>query len=316
MSVGPCIPQGCWHCRSAPVSAIATPTFETSALIELPGHATADPSTLLAHRQPLHLVVLHPQPAPVLLTPHAASVAARMSASPSASTTATTASIGIVQRSHSWGQRGPSPPGPGSALMRGHSSSSSGSNAGTAASIAPNAAYFLTATSGQQSHQQGPIRPVTSVSATDLLRMSNKAGVVGTCNIDWRQALTKKGEVNCNNVQLTSQAHADCVGMISVDLEVGIWPLDTKTWQVIGMLSLDKLCTGRYSGLYVPDLWIRHISHECMNGVMEWIMTARSSKASLSAWSLLLRAMLCASNCMRPDLCICLHALNAALGSM
>ncbi|KAL0054634.1 hypothetical protein WJX82_000272 [Trebouxia sp. C0006] len=74
--------------RSAPVSAIATPTFETSALIELPGHATADPSTLLAHRQPLHL------------------------------------------------------------------------------------------------------------------------------------ALTKKGEVNCNNVQLTSQAHADCVGMISVDLEV------------------------------------------------------------------------------------------------
>ncbi|DBB09186.1 TPA: Centrosomal protein of 76 kDa, variant 2 [Trebouxia sp. C0006] len=143
-----------------------------------------------------------------------------MSASPSASTTATTASIGIVQRSHSWGQRGPSPPGPGSALMRGHSSSSSGSNAGTAASIAPNAAYFLTATSGQQSHQQGPIRPVTSVSATDLLRMSNKAGVVGICNIDWRQALTKKGEVNCNNVQLTSQAHADCVGMISVDLEV------------------------------------------------------------------------------------------------
>ncbi len=122
--------------------------------------------------------------------------------------------------------------------MPGQSSSSSGSNAGTAVSIAPNAAYFLTATSGQQSHQQGPIRPATSASTTDLLRMSNKADVVGTCHIDWRQALINKGEVNCHNVQLTSQAHADPVGMISVDLEVGIWPIDAKAWQVIGMLSL------------------------------------------------------------------------------
>ncbi len=150
--------------------------------------------------------------------------------------------------------------------MRGQSSSS-GSNAGTAASVAPNAAYFLTATSGQQSHQQGPIRPVTSVSTTDLLRMSNKADVVGTCHIDWRQALTNKGEVNCYNVQLTSQAHAGSVGMISVDLEVGIWPIDAKVCQVVGMLSLKtKLRTGRYSGLYVPDPWGRHMSNECMSG--------------------------------------------------
>ncbi len=235
--------------------------FETSALIELPGHATADPSTLLTHRQPLHLVVLHTQPAPALLIPHVGSDAARMSTSPSVSTTA---SIGIVQRSHSWGQPGPSPPGPGSAPMRGQSSSSGG-NAAAAASIAPNAAYFLTATSGQHSHQQGPIRPVTFVSVTDLLRMSNKAGVVGTCHIDWRQALTKKGEVNCQNVQLTSQPHADSVGMISVDLEVGIWPIDAKAWQVVGMLSLKtKLCTGRYSRLYMPDLWGRHISNKCI----------------------------------------------------
>ncbi|KAA6427328.1 MAG: hypothetical protein FRX49_01993 [Trebouxia sp. A1-2] len=205
--------------RSAPVHGTAAPTFETSALIELPGHAAADPSTLLTHRQPLHLVVLHAQPAPALLTPHDASDTARMSTSPSASTTATTASIGIAQRSHSWGQQGPSTPGPGSAPMRGHSSGS-GSNAGSAANITPNAAYSLTATSGQQSHQQGPIRPVTSVSTTDLLRMSNKVDVVGTCQIDWRQALTNTGEVNCHNVQLTSQAHAGSVGMISVDLEV------------------------------------------------------------------------------------------------
>ncbi|KAL0035110.1 hypothetical protein WJX79_001328 [Trebouxia sp. C0005] len=128
--------------RSAPVHGTAAPTFETSALIELPGHAAADPSTLLTHRQPLHLVVLHAQPAPALLTPHDASDTAR------------------------------------------------------------------------------PIRPVTSVSTTDLLRMSNKVDVVGTCHIDWRQALTNKGEVNCHNVQLTSQAHAGSVGMISVDLEV------------------------------------------------------------------------------------------------
>ena len=243
--------------------ATAAPTFETSALIELPGLATADPSTLLNYRQPLHLVVLHAQPAPALLIPHAASDAARMSTSPPASTTATTASIGIVQQSHSWGQQGPSPPGPGSALMRGHSSSSSGSNAGTAASIAPNAAYFLTATSGQQSHQQRPVRPATSVSSTDLLRTSSKADVVGTCNIDWRQALTKKGEVNCHNVQLTCQAHADCVGMISVDLEVGIWPMNAKVCQVVGVLSL---CTGRYSGLHAPDPWGRHMLNKCMSG--------------------------------------------------
>jgi hypothetical protein len=240
----PCIPKGCWHCRSAPVPATSAPTFETSALVELPGHATADASTLLTHRQPLHLVVLHAQPAPALRTPHIASDTARMSTSPSASATA---SIGIAQRSHSWGQRGPSPPGVGSAPMRGQSSSS-GSNAGSAVSIAPNAgaAHFLTATSGQQSHQQGPYRPVTSVSTTDLLRMSNKADVVGTCYIDWRQALTNKGEVNCHNVQLTSQAHADSVGMISVDLEVGICPIDAKAWQVVGMLSLQtELRTGR-----------------------------------------------------------------------
>jgi len=265
VSERPCITNRCWHCRSAPVPATAAPTFETSALIELPGHATADPSTLLTHRQPLHLIVLHAQPAPALLTPHVASDAARMSTSPSASTTATTASIGIVQRSHSWGQRGPSPPGPASAPMRGHSSSS-GSNAGIAASTRPNAAYFLTATSGQQSHQQGPIRPVTSVSTTDLLRMSNKTDVVGTCHIDWRQALTNKGEINCHNVQHTSQAHADCVGMISVDLEVGIWPMDAKAWQLIGVLSLEtELRTGRYLGLCAPDPWGRNMSNECMS---------------------------------------------------
>ena len=229
VSMRPCIPICCWHCRSAPVPVTAAPTFETSALIELPGPATADPSALLTHRQSLHLVVLHAQPAPALLTPHLASNTAHASTSPSASATA---SIGRVQRSHSWGQRGPSPPEPGSAPIRGRSSSSSGSNAGTAASVAPNETYFLTATSGPQTHQQGPIRPVASVSTTDLLRMSNKADVVGTCHIDWRQALTSKGEVNCHNVQLTSQAHAQAyagsVGMISVDLEVGIWPLDAK----------------------------------------------------------------------------------------
>ncbi|DBA97381.1 TPA: Centrosomal protein of 76 kDa [Trebouxia sp. C0004] len=202
--------------RSAPVPAISAPTFEASALVELPGHATADPSTLLTHRQPLHLVVLHAQHAPAVLTPHIASDTARISTSPSASATA---SICIAQRSHSWGQWGPSPPGAGSAPIGGHSSSS-GSNAGTAASLAPNAAYFLTATSGQQSHQQGPIRPVTPVSTTDLLRMSNRADVVGTCDVDWRQALTNKGEVHCYHVQLISQAHAHSVGMISVDLEV------------------------------------------------------------------------------------------------
>ncbi|KAL0025262.1 hypothetical protein WJX77_011388 [Trebouxia sp. C0004] len=135
--------------RSAPVPAISAPTFEASALVELPGHATADPSTLLTHRQPLHLVVLHAQHAPAVLTPHIASDTAR-----------------------------------------------------------------------QQSHQQGPIRPVTPVSTTDLLRMSNRADVVGTCDVDWRQALTNKGEVHCYHVQLISQAHAHSVGMISVDLEV------------------------------------------------------------------------------------------------
>ena len=73
--------------------------------------------------------------------------------------------------------------------------------------------------------------------------MSNKADVLGTCHIDWRQALTSKDEVNCHNVQLTSQAHAQAyagsVGMISVDLEVGIWPMDAKPWQVIGMPSFE-----------------------------------------------------------------------------
>lgn len=207
--------------------AAASPTLETSALIELPGAATADPSTLLAHRQPLHLVVLHIQPAPALLTPTTMLDAARMSTSPSASSTA---SIGIAQQQHSWGhqdQVGQSPPGLGSGFTHGYSSSSSnasGALPGTAIRSPPNAgpAYVLTATSGQQTYQQGPGRAVPSAQhSTDMLRMSSKTGVVGSCHVDWRLALTSRGEPSCHTVQLTAGTQTESVGSISLDLEVG-----------------------------------------------------------------------------------------------
>ena len=219
--VRPCVTKHCWYCRSAPVIASSAPLFDASALIELPGSAMADPSTLLSQRQPLHLVVLHSQPAAALISHTTATNTARMSTSPSAS-------ISIAQQHNSWGHSpGASPPGVGSAMTHGQSSSCStaGSSPGTAlrSTSHPNPAYFLTATSGQHSHQQGSGQPAAAaMQSADLLRMSSKTGVVGSCYIDWRLALTHKGDTNCHNVQLTCGTQTDSAGMVSVELEVRI----------------------------------------------------------------------------------------------
>ena len=116
-----------------------------------------------------------------------------------------------------------SPPNPGAAHIHGHTSSSSnasGAPPGSLVRSAPTAgpAYFLTATSGQHSHEQGPVRAVPC--AMDMLRMSSKTGIVGNCLIDWRQALTTKREAVCHNVHLVSGTHTDPAGMVSVELEV------------------------------------------------------------------------------------------------
>ena len=215
----PCVTKHCWYCRSAPVIATSAPLFDTSALIELPGGAMADPSTLLSHRQPLHLVVLHSQPAAALLNHATVTNTARMSTSPSAS-------INIAQQHNIWGHSpGASPPGMGSAITHGQSSSCSttGSSPGTALRPTPNAnpAYFLTATSGQGSHQQGPGPPAAAaLQSGELLRMSSKTGVVGSCYIDWRLALTHRGDTNRHNMQLTCSTQAEPAGMVLVELEV------------------------------------------------------------------------------------------------
>lgn len=166
-------------------------------------------------------MVLHSQPAATLLNHPAVTNTARMSISPSAS-------ISIAQQHNSWGHSpGASPPGVGSAITHGQSSSCStaGSSPGTALRSTPHAnpAYFLTATSGQHSHQQGSGQPAAAaLHSTDLLRMSSKTGMVGSCYIDWRLALTHKGDTNCLNVQLTCGTQTDSADMVSVELEVRI----------------------------------------------------------------------------------------------
>ena len=105
-------------CRSAPLAASANPLLETAVLLELPGPATADPSTLLPHRQPLHLVVLSIQPAPI--------PSAIVASDTSSSSSSSTASIGIAQHLAGWAHQGvgaASPPGTGSVLMHGHGNS-------------------------------------------------------------------------------------------------------------------------------------------------------------------------------------------------
>lgn len=209
----------CVQYRSAPVPATTAPSFETSVLIELPGGSTADPSTLLTHKHPLHLVLLQVQPAAA--TPsHTTSDVSRMSLSPS---TSSATSIGIKPQQPSWGQLGASPPaqaGPGQAHAA-NLGNASGALPGTAVRSAPSAgsAYFLTATSAQHGQQQAPGRPAHPLqSTTDLLRFSSNTSVVGTCHVEWRQALASKGEASCI-VQLAGPS-LQTVGHVSLELEV------------------------------------------------------------------------------------------------
>lgn len=206
------------------------PVFETSVLIELPGGNTADPSTLLTHKHPLHLVLLQVQPAAVALT-HPTSDAPRLSPSPS---TSSTASIGINSQQHSWGGQpaaAPAPqPGPGGHLLAANLGNANGAIPGTMARSAPSAgpAYFLTATSAQHAQQQGPARATHPLqSTTDLLRYSSRTTVIGTCRVDWRQALACKAETS-SIVQLAGP-QLETVGHIALDLEVtpnpGLLPL-------------------------------------------------------------------------------------------
>ena len=225
----------CAQHRSAPVPAVAAPVFETSVLVELPGGNTADPSTLLTHRQPLHLVLLQVHPAGVALT-HPTPDAARMSTSPS---TSSTASIGINSQQHSWGvQPAAAPtaqPGPGGHLHAANLGNANGAVPGT--TRAPNAgpAYFLTASSAQHAQQQGPSRATQPLqSTTDLLRCSSRTTVIGTCRVDWRQALECKAEASCI-VQLDGP-QLETVGHISLDLEVDATSWPTRFFEV--MLSV------------------------------------------------------------------------------
>ena len=208
----------CAQYRSAPIPASPAPIFETSVLIELPGSSTADPSTLLTHKHPLHLVVLQVQPATGLT--QTTSDTARVSISPS---TSSVASMAINSQRHSWGQPGAAPtpqPGPGQvhAANTGHAG---GALPGTMVRSAPTTgpAYFLTATSAQHGQQQGPGRPAHPLqSTTDLLRFSSRTSVIGTCHVDWRQALACKAEASCI-VQLAGPS-LHTVGHISLELEV------------------------------------------------------------------------------------------------
>lgn len=210
-------------CRSAPIPATAAPVFETSVLIELPGGNTADPSTLLTHKHPLHLILLLVQPPASALT-HTTSDTSRMSLSPS---TSSAASLGPNPQQHSWGQPGATPtaqpwPGQGHAANVGNAT---GALPGTMVRSAPNAgpAYFLTATSAQQGQQQAPGRPAHPLqSTTDLLRFSSRASVIGTCHVDWRQALASKAEASCI-VQLAGPS-LETVGHMSLELEVMTCP--------------------------------------------------------------------------------------------
>lgn len=214
-----CKYQACVQYRSASVPATAAPVFETSVLIELPGGSTADPSTLLTQKHPLHLLLLQVQPAAVTST-HTTSDVARMSLSPS---TSSAASIGINSQQHSWGQPGASPaaqaePGQAHAAKLGNAS---GTLPGTTVKSAPNAgpAYFLTATSVQHGQQHGPGRAAHPLqSTTDLLRFSSNTSVVGTCHVDWRQALASKAVASCI-VQLAGPS-LETVGLVSLELEV------------------------------------------------------------------------------------------------
>ena len=205
-------------CRSAPIPATAAPVFETSVLVELPGGNTADPSTLLTHKHPLHLIFLLVQPPATALT-HTTSDAARMSLSPSTSSAASSG----ANPQHSWGQPGAPPtaqpwPGQGHAANLGNAS---GALPGTMVRSAPSAgpAYILTATSAQQGQQQAPGRQAHPLQSTaDLLRFSSRTNVIGTCQVDWRQALASKAEASCI-VQLAGPS-LETVGHMSLELEV------------------------------------------------------------------------------------------------
>ena len=204
-------------CRTAPTAAVVTPVFESSALIELPGGTTADPSSLLTHRQLLHLVVLQVQPASTALT-HTTPDASRMSTSPS---TASAASLGAASQQHSWGQLGASPPGqvgPGPLLASSLGNAATGALPGTMVRSAP-PAYFLTATASQHGQQQAVGRSAPPLqSSTDLLRFSSRTSVVGTCQVDWREGLACKGEAS-GIVQMAGP-QGKTVGHLSLDLEV------------------------------------------------------------------------------------------------
>ncbi|KAL3149182.1 Centrosomal protein of 76 kDa [Trebouxia sp. C0010 RCD-2024] len=207
--------------RSAPVPAAPAPAFETSVLIELPGGNTTDPSTLLTHKHPLHLVLLQVQPAAVALTAPTPD-APRLSPSPS---TSSPASIGINSQQHSSGgdpaAASTAQPGPTGHLHAANLGNAHGAMLGSMARSVPNAgpAYFLTATSAEHAQQQGPARaPHPLQSTTDLLRCSSRTTVIGTCRVDWRQALACKAEASCI-VQLAGP-QLETVGHISLDLEV------------------------------------------------------------------------------------------------
>lgn len=200
--------------------AVAAPVFDTSVLVELPGGSTADPSTLLTHKHPLHLVLLQVQPATNALTQPTPDVA-HMSISPS---TSSAASLGINSQQYSGGGQPAAPtaqPGLGGPLHAANLGNANGAIPGTMARSAPTAgpAYFLTATSAQHAQQQGPARATHPVqSTTDLLRCSSRTSVIGTCRVDWRQALACKAEASCI-VQLAGQ-QLETVGHISLELEV------------------------------------------------------------------------------------------------
>lgn len=70
-------------------------------------------------------------------------------------------------------------------------------------------------------------------STTDMLRLSSRTSVVGTCHIDWRQALAVKGEASCI-VQLAGPER-ETVGHISVDLEVR--PIFSNVHSALSCLS-------------------------------------------------------------------------------
>ena len=141
-----------------------------------------------------------------------------MSLSPS---TSSAASIGINPQQHSWGQPGAPSTAQSGQAHAANLGNASGALPGTTVRSAPNAgpAYFLTATSAQHGQHQAPGRPGHPLqSTTDLLRFSRRSSIVGTCHVDWRQALASKAEASCI-VQLAGPS-LETVGHISLELEV------------------------------------------------------------------------------------------------